>query len=120
MPRSRPAVRALPRRPERDPAAGSRRVRALATCLLLVLGCAPAVSSPTPPEHGADELSGLRRENRALRRRMQMLEDRILRLEQATLSPEACVKVPAAAAAASSETITNMGQPRPASPHARQ
>jgi len=87
--------------------------------LLLVLGCAPAVSSPTPPEHGADELSGLRRENQALRRRMQMLEDRILRLEQATLSPVARVQVPAPVAAASSEPFATAGEPKPATTRVR-
>lgn len=47
------------------------------------MGCTHVAPSTTPPERGADELSGLRRENLALRRRMQMLEDRVLRLEHA-------------------------------------
>lgn len=63
------------------------RTMTLAGALLLPLGCAHVESDPTPtvPREGA-ELSALRRDNQALRRRLQVLEDRVLRLEHGTSS----------------------------------
>lgn len=56
---------------------------------LLGAGCshASAQKGPTSVEPGEDRTSELRRENASLRRRVQMLEDRMLRVEREALSP---------------------------------
>lgn len=65
-----------------------------AGALLFALGCAHTEPAATVERHhGEDELSGLRRENLALRRRVQMLEDRVLRLEHQT-EPIAATPLP--------------------------
>ncbi len=68
---------------------------------LLGAGCshASAQTGPTSVEPGEDRTSELRRENASLRRRVQMLEDRMLRVEREALSPSA----PAADMAAARE-----------------
>ncbi|MCR9160204.1 MAG: tol-pal system protein YbgF [Nannocystaceae bacterium] len=56
---------------------------------LLGAGCshASARKGPSSVEPGEDRTAELRRENASLRRRVQMLEDRMLRVERETLSP---------------------------------
>lgn len=66
---------------------------------LLGTGCshASAQKGPTSVEPGEDRTSELRRENASLRRRVQMLEDRMLRVEREALSPSAAAPDMAAA-----------------------
>lgn len=58
-----------------------RRVRVVAVVLGVLAGCAHA-PEPKPSIPGDDTEAGLRRDNATLRRRVQMLEDRVLKLER--------------------------------------
>ncbi|MCX4241106.1 tol-pal system protein YbgF [Paraliomyxa miuraensis] len=55
--------------------------------LMLACGCAGRAAVPTTTTPGEEPVLQLRRDNAALRRRVQMLEDRVLHLEQGGSSP---------------------------------
>jgi len=95
------------------------RSRLAVGVLLCVGGCAHAPSSPSPvsatePKDSGEEITVLRRENVALRRRVQMLEDRVLRLErEPTLATEAM----APTAEPAEPAVTGQGEPAKSTPH---